>query len=89
MPTTESKKDLEQLILRLERNHQCVLRMTKALNSYRYEPKNYECFIKLRELKSAFSRLAQDQLSLFDEIQHQSLQFNVAAEMVEKSWGCS
>jgi len=83
--TTESKIELEQLIFRLERNHRCVLRTRKNLNSYRYEPKDYECFVKLRDLKTAFSKLAKNQLVLFDEIQHRSLQFNVAAQMVEDS----
>ena len=85
MTTTEPKLDFEQLILRLERNHKCVLHLTKNLNSYKYEPKNYECFTKLRELKTAFSLLAEKQMVLFDEIQHNSLQFNDAVEKVENS----
>jgi hypothetical protein len=83
--TTASKLDFEQLILRLERNHQCVLRLSKNLNSYTYEPKNYDCFTRLRELKTSFSDLASKQMELFDKIQHSALTFDVAQEAVEQS----
>lgn len=46
----ESKSTQDSLIFRLERNHQRVLRLAKNLNSYRYEPKDYECFVRLRDL---------------------------------------
>lgn len=85
MTTTEPTLDFEKLIFRLERNHKCVLRLAKKLNSYTYEPKNYECFIKLRELKTGFSMLAQKQMVLFDQIQHNALQFKDASEKVENS----
>lgn len=85
MTATESKLNFERLILRLERNHRCVLRLAKNLNSYKYEPKNYECFSRLRELKAAFSVLAKGQMALFDELQHGPLQFTDAVEKVEDS----
>lgn len=85
MTTTTSKIAYEQLVLRLERNHKCVLDLAKNLNSYKYEPKNYECLVKLRELKMAFSDLASKQMVLFDEIQHDSLRFEMATAMVEDS----
>ncbi|MEO0571670.1 MAG: hypothetical protein AAF039_08190 [Bacteroidota bacterium] len=55
------------------------------MNSYKYEPKNYECFARLRELKTAFSILAKRQMVLFDELQDHSLQFNDAVEKVDDS----
>lgn len=85
MTTTQPKLDFEQLTLRLERNHRCVLRLAKNLNSYRYEPKNYDCFTKLRELKSSFSNLAEQQMELFDKIQHHLLTFEVAEKAVDLS----
>ncbi|MEM1259873.1 MAG: hypothetical protein AAGC45_04605 [Bacteroidota bacterium] len=85
MTTTESKLNFERLIFRLERNHRCVLRLAKNLNSYKYEPKNYECFARLSELKAAFSVLAKKQMALFDQIQHHSLPFGDATEKVEDS----
>lgn len=85
MTTTASKIDFERLIFRLERNHRCVLRLAKNLNSYKYEPKNYECFARLRELKADFSNLADKQMALFDQIQHHSLTFEDATEKVEDS----
>ena len=85
MTATESKLDFEQLVFRLERNHKCVLRLAKNLNSYKYEPKNYECFTKLRELKTSFSNLAEKQMELFDSIQHHLLTFEVAKNAVDLS----
>ena len=63
-------KDFDQLVIHLERNHRCVLRLTRKLASYKYEPRNYECFIQLRDLRSGLQLLAQDQMRLFDSIQH-------------------
>ncbi len=77
--------DFEQLIVRLERNHRSVLRHAKDLNSYRFEPKNYECFTKLRELKAAFSILGKAQMSLFDQIQHKLVSIDKASQQVEES----
>lgn len=83
--STDTVKDFEQLIVRLERNHQCVLRLSKNLNSYKYEPRNYECFVELRELKSSFADLALQQRTLFDAIQNQSLKFSEAIKRVDES----
>ncbi len=85
MTTAETKFDFEQLILRLERNHQCVLRLSRNLNSYKYEPRNYDCFTRLRELKSSFAALAKKQMALFDKIQSQSLSFDKAVQNVNSS----
>lgn len=85
MTSSETLKDFEQLVFRLERNHKCVLRLSKSLDSYKYEPKNYDCFIKLRELKNSFSDLAKQQMTLFDAIQHQTIKFKIAVERVDHS----
>ena len=79
----ESKSTQDSLVLRLERNHQCVLRLAKNLNSYRYEPKDYECFVRLRDLKTSFTALAKKQMLLFDEIQYKNLPFPQITERVE------
>lgn len=76
-------KDFDQLVIRLERNHKWVLRLARKLNSYKYEPRNYECFIRLRDLRSGFNELAQDQMVLFDEIQHRNLIFENAEKKID------
>lgn len=85
MTATEAKNDFDLLIFRLERNHKCVLRMSKNLNSYKYEPKNYDCFLKFRELKGMFQQLAEDQMVLFDLIQHKELDLQTAVQKVDAS----
>ncbi|NQZ43608.1 MAG: hypothetical protein HRT65_04805 [Flavobacteriaceae bacterium] len=68
MTQTSSKEAVEHLLIRLERNHQCVLRMAKNLNSYRYEPKDYEGFLVFRDLKFDVNELAAQQMQLFDRL---------------------
>ncbi|WP_350285773.1 hypothetical protein [uncultured Croceitalea sp.] len=69
MANTATHTDLEQMILRLERNHKCVLRLRSKINSYHYEPKDYECFIRLRNLRFDLKELSEDQMELFDILQ--------------------
>jgi len=76
-------KDLDQLVVRLERNHKCVLRLSQKMNSYIYEPKDYECFIKLRELRMGLKELANRQMELFDELQRNVYDFKEAVKNVE------
>lgn len=85
MDTSIVKKDLEQLALRLNRNHTCVLRLSKNLTSYKYEPNNYECFIRLRELKNDFSVLAEEQQTLLESMQSDGTPFEKAEMEVEAS----
>ena len=67
--------DIDRLVVRLERNHQYVLRLARKLNSYKYEPRNYDCFIRLRDLRTGFDALAKDQMQLFDAMQHRNLNY--------------
>ena len=83
MTTTGAVKDLDQLVVRLERNHQCVLRQIQKMNSYRYEPKDYECFIRLRDLRSNLKELSKDQMQLFDKLQRNVYELNEASQLVE------
>ncbi|MDT0607624.1 hypothetical protein [Croceitalea rosinachiae] len=84
MTTVGAIKDLDQLVVRLERNHRCVLRQINKMNSYRFEPKDYECFIRLRDLRLSLKQLSQDQMNLFDQLQRNTYQFNEATELVEE-----
>lgn len=76
-------KDLDQLVVRLERNHERVLRQINNMKSYRFEPKDYECFVRLRDLKSSYNELAQDQIKLFDQLQRNTYELPEAVELVE------
>ncbi|MBT8187547.1 MAG: hypothetical protein HKP38_00650 [Croceitalea sp.] len=69
-----TSNQLDQLVIRLERNHQCILRMAKKLSSYRYEPKNYEGFIKLRELRMGFKALIDDHRLAFEALNRKALE---------------
>ena len=80
-------KDFDQLVIRLERNHRCVLRLVRKLTSYKYEPRNYECFIQLRDLRHGFQKLGQDQMKLFDRMQHREVSFKTAENDVNLLFG--
>jgi len=82
--TTKGIKDLDQLVVRLERNHKSVLRQIKKMNSYRYEPKDYECFIRLRDIRLNLKQLAESQMDLFDNLQRNRYDFDDATERVEE-----
>ena len=69
MATTPTTKALDQLIIRLARNHQTVKHLTKKINSYTYEPKNHECFIKLNRLRINLNELQKDQAQSLEQIQ--------------------
>lgn len=84
MNTTKSIKEQDSLIVRLERNHQCVLRQIQNMNSYRFEPKDYECFVRLHDLKINFKQLEQDQVLLFDKLHHNTHKVTKATELVEE-----
>lgn len=85
MTGIESKLESEQLIFKLERNHRCVLRWAKDLNSYRFEPRNYEGYVKLRELKRAFVDLTEKQSRIIDAMHYQNVPLQEASEEVEDS----
>ena len=80
--TTETTKDLDQLVVRLERNHRCVLRQLQNINSYRYEPKDYECFVRLQDLRAGIKQLAEDQMLLFDRLQRKAFSLEEAIQKV-------
>ena len=76
MPHSETKivatgqSELDQLILKLERSHKSVLRISTKPQSYTYEPNNLESFEKLRNLRMGFRDLARDQVMLFEVIKN-------------------
>ena len=60
---------LEGQKVRLERNHQSVLRLLEQMNSYRYEPRSYEGFVRLQDIRMGLRALAAEQRLLLETIQ--------------------
>ena len=85
MDVQTANNDYDQLVFRLERNHRCVLRMVRKLNSYQFEPKSPQGFDKIKEIKQGFNQLAKDQLLLFNNLQKQLLDPETAYEQVKLS----
>jgi len=84
LSTASSIKDIEQLTIRLKRNLQCVQQSKKLLNSYRYEPKNYEGFMAFKELKQGFAALVDAHLSVLDDLKYTPQSYEVAEEKVSE-----
>lgn len=76
--------DLDQLILRLERNHKSVLRISTKLQFYTIEPTNMESFEKLRGLRMGFRDLARDQILLFEILKNGKTIREVLIEKLDK-----
>lgn len=76
--------DLDQLIVKLERNHKSVLRISTKLQSYTFEPTNMEAFEKLRNLRMGFRDLARDQVLLFEILKNGKTIKEVLIEKLDK-----
>ncbi|BFP43120.1 hypothetical protein FGF1_39650 [Flavobacteriaceae bacterium GF1] len=85
MTTDNIATNLDELTMKLERNHRQVLHLIKKLCSYRYEPKNYDCYIKLRDLQKGFKDLASDQMQLFDKIQQHGVNATEAKQLMDEA----
>ncbi|MDC6364727.1 MULTISPECIES: hypothetical protein [Flavobacteriaceae] len=59
---------LQDLLVRMERNHNVVQRLSKKLNSYTYEPKNHSCFEKLYDLKLNFKMFMGHQNRIMEQL---------------------
>ncbi|AKA36387.1 hypothetical protein [Flagellimonas lutaonensis] len=58
------KKNVNQLMMKLERNQSIVFQYLKQLNSYRCEPTDYQCFLQVGRLKQGLKELAAEQQEL-------------------------
>ena len=69
-------------LIRLKRNHKNLLCLNSKMNSYRYEPKNYECFIRLRDLRQRLNEMVTAQTNLIDRISQKNIDGKAAIAMV-------
>lgn len=53
--------DLEVALQRLQREHDTIGRLLSSLKSYRLEPKNYDCFVLLQDIRHNLTSLFWDQ----------------------------
>lgn len=60
--------DLQDLLVRMERNYNVIQRLSKKLNSYTYEPKNHSCFEKLYDLKLNFKMFMGHQNRIVEQL---------------------
>lgn len=72
-------------LIRLKRNHKNLLCLNSKMNSYRYEPKDYECFMRLRELRQRLNDMVMAQAKLMDDIAHKEIDGQKRMELVVKA----
>ncbi len=66
MEFAEIKPDIESGLIRLQREHKTVTRLLTNIKSYKMEPKNYDCFMLMQQLKNNLMALYWDQRSFLD-----------------------
>lgn len=63
----------QELLIRMERNHEVIQRLSKKLCSYTYEPKCPSSFEKYNDLKRNFKLFEKYQKNLMDMIHRKKL----------------
>ncbi|MCR9263012.1 MAG: hypothetical protein NXH86_02585 [Flavobacteriaceae bacterium] len=59
---------IQELLVRMERNNKLIQRLAQKLGSYTCEPHDYSCFEKLYELKRSFKEYTNDQKRIMDSL---------------------
>ncbi|UJH67388.1 hypothetical protein [Allomuricauda sp. SCSIO 65647] len=80
--TFKKYTNVDHLLMKVERNQSIVFKFLKKLNSYRCEPTDYRCFVKVGQLKHGFKELAAEQQDLIlnaRKIAKQKLQGQITA----------
>ncbi|MER3373111.1 MAG: hypothetical protein RIM83_00580 [Allomuricauda sp.] len=62
----QSTHQVQELLVRLERNNKVIQRLSKKLASYTCEPNNPSCFDKMYELKKGFKNFAKHQAHIVE-----------------------
>ncbi|MBO0323171.1 hypothetical protein J0X14_12760 [Muricauda sp. CAU 1633] len=57
----QNTHQVQELLVRLERNNKVIQRLSKKLTSYTCEPNNPSCFEKLYEIKNSFKTFRKHQ----------------------------
>ena len=77
----ENTQEIQELLIRMERNNNLVQRLWRKLNSYTCEPNNRSCFEKLDTLKRSFRSFKEQQNRLLQELHQRKEQ---AAEIQDQ-----
>lgn len=62
----QSTHQVQELLVRLERNNKVIQRLSRKLNSYTCEPNNPSCFEKMYEIKNSFKNFAKHQAHIVE-----------------------
>lgn len=68
--TQNDTVQMQELLIRMERNNNIIQRLAQKLNSYTCEPNNSTCFEKLYDLKHNFKAFTGQQNRIMDLIRH-------------------
>jgi len=71
--TSKENTAINEMLFRLERNHTEIQMLLGKLNSYTCEPTDYECFMRLRDLRDEIAALKQRHLQLFSDLEQRHL----------------
>ncbi len=64
----QSTYEVQELLVRLERNNKVIQRLSKKLCSYTCEPNNPSCFEKLYEIRNSFRTFAKHQEHIMERL---------------------
>ncbi len=78
----QKRINIDQLFMKLERNHNRLQKFLLKLNSYTCEPTDYHCFMQVHTLKDDLNDLIADQEKLFGKLRQKiSLKKNYLDKM--------
>ena len=63
---------IQELLVRMERNNKLIQRLAKKICSYTCEPHDYSCFEKLYEIKRSFKEFTNDQKRITDSLKEKT-----------------
>ena len=66
----QNTHQVQELLIRLERNNKVIQRLSKKLTSYTCEPNNPSCFEKLYEIKNDFKVFGAYHEHIMEELQN-------------------
>ena len=63
---------IQDLLIRMDRNNKIIQRLSKKLNSYTCEPNNPSCFEQLYDLKQSLKRFTAQQRNIMELIRQKN-----------------
>ncbi|MGX1930094.1 hypothetical protein [Flagellimonas sp. 2504JD4-2] len=70
--TQKNKAKIQELLIRMDRNHTIIQTLSKKLNSYTCEPHDSSCFEKFYALKHSFKQFDLNQNRIMDLLKKKS-----------------